>query len=121
MTVILDLIVWDGRTIHEQSLEARMQAGRFVSGALLAVGVLLAGCGGPVEEGTETHDMTSREELVPDCRDTTAGTIYYSTATRLYIVGYRGCGCGRWTSWGTTTSYSSATSLCVPPQNPPEV
>ncbi|NTX08248.1 hypothetical protein [Myxococcus sp. CA040A] len=97
-----------------------MQAGKYVSGALLAVGLMLAGCGGPTVEDTEAPDLTSREALVPDCTGSTAGTIYYSNAAHTAMVGYMGCGCGRWTRWGQTSSYSSATDLC-PKEYPPEV
>ncbi|MCP3098665.1 hypothetical protein LZ198_07220 [Myxococcus sp. K15C18031901] len=95
-----------------------MQAGRLVSGALLAVGVMLVGCGGPLEGDPGTDDLMSREDPVPDCSLSSAGTIYYSTAARTAIVGYRGCGCGAWTSWGQTTAYTTSTTLCVAGPNP---
>ncbi|WP_426731961.1 hypothetical protein [Myxococcus faecalis] len=97
-----------------------MQAGRFVSGALLAVGLMLAGCGGPLEEDLGEQESTSREGLVPDCSITSAGTVYYTSSTRLRIVGYRGCGCGSWTNWGTTSTYSQSTNACIPPVSIPE-
>ncbi len=95
-----------------------MQAGNFVSGALLAVGLMLVGCGGPTVEDTGAQDLTSREALVPNCSDTTEGFISYSNAQYTQIVGYSGCGCGRWTRWGQSTQYSIVTDLCVPPQTP---
>ncbi|MCP3060644.1 hypothetical protein LXT21_17815 [Myxococcus sp. K38C18041901] len=97
-----------------------MQAGRFISGALVAVGLMLAGCGGPLEEDLGEHEAASREGLVPDCSTTSAGTVYYPSATSNRIVGFRGCGCGSWTSWGTTTAYSRSTNACIPPVSPPE-
>ncbi|MFY1831192.1 hypothetical protein ACN47A_35090 [Myxococcus fulvus] len=95
-----------------------MQAGRFISGALLAVGLMLAGCGGPLEGDAGTDSLTSREALIPNCTSSREGVIFYSSSAHTSMVGYTGCGCGRWTSWGSTTAYSAVTNQCVPPSNP---
>ncbi|MCP3060645.1 hypothetical protein LXT21_17820 [Myxococcus sp. K38C18041901] len=95
-----------------------MQAGALFGGALLAVGLMLTGCGGPAEEEDGTEALTSREALIPNCTSSREGVIFYSSAAQTSMVGYTGCGCGRWTSWGFTTAYSAVTNQCVPPSSP---
>ncbi|MCP3169759.1 hypothetical protein [Myxococcus qinghaiensis] len=82
-----------------------MQAGKFVSGALLAVGLMLVGCGGPVVGDTEAQDLTSREDAAPNCNGIYYEHTYYSDATYMNPVGYRSCDCSFWSSYGRTTAF----------------
>jgi len=82
-----------------------MQAGKFVSGALLAVGLMMAGCGGPAVEDTEAQDLTSREDAAPNCNGVYYEHTYYSDATYTTIVGTRECDCSNWVIWGRTSAF----------------
>ncbi|AGC43774.1 hypothetical protein MYSTI_02458 [Myxococcus stipitatus DSM 14675] len=82
-----------------------MQAGRFISGALLAAGLVMVGCGGPVEEGLEGQELTSQEEALPNCNGLNYEYTYYSDATYTTVVGVRGCDCSYWAAWGKITSF----------------
>ncbi|WP_233277928.1 hypothetical protein [Myxococcus stipitatus] len=90
-----------------------------MSGMLFAVGLMLAGCGGSPVDDVEAQDLGTREDRVPDCSGSTTGTLYYSDATYRYWVGYSGCGCGRWTQWGSSSAYRTTTDLC--PVRPEDV
>lgn len=82
-----------------------MQAGRFISGALLATGLMMVGCGGPVVEDTEAPDLTSQEGALPNCEGRNYEYTYYSDATRSTVVGARGCDCYFWSAWGRITEF----------------
>ncbi|NTX08253.1 MULTISPECIES: hypothetical protein [Myxococcus] len=82
-----------------------MQAGRFVSGALLAVGLMLAGCGGAAVEDTEAQDLTSREDAVPNCNGIAYDREYYSDASYSTLVGTRSCDCSNYGQWGRVTAF----------------
>ncbi len=83
-----------------------MQARNLIGSGLLAVGMLLAGCGGaPVDEATQFDELSTREDALPDCTGQDYSYEYYSDATKTTLVGERGCSCGAWFRWGTTSSY----------------
>ena len=82
-----------------------MKARNFVASALLAAGMLMAGCGGAGVEASEPADLTSREDALPDCTGQDYEYTYYSDPAKLNVVGGRGCSCGAWFRWGTTTAY----------------
>ncbi|MFY2560970.1 hypothetical protein ACN469_25435 [Corallococcus terminator] len=82
-----------------------MQAGRFISGALLAAGLMMVGCGGPVVEDTEAQDLTSYEAPLPNCDGLNYEYTYYSDATYTTVVGGRGCDCSFWSAWGKITAF----------------
>lgn len=82
-----------------------MQAKRFIAGALLSVGMMMTGCGGAGVETAEPTDLTSREDALPDCRGQDYEYTYYSDPGKTNVVGSRGCSCGAWFRWGTTSSY----------------
>jgi hypothetical protein len=82
-----------------------MQARNLIGSGLLAVGMMLAGCGGaPVDEAAQLDLATSEAEL-PDCTGQNYETEYYSDATYTTLVGTRGCSCGAYFRWGVTSSY----------------
>ncbi|WNG43738.1 hypothetical protein F0U60_06240 [Archangium minus] len=86
-----------------------MQTGRFISGALLVMGLMLAGCGGAQGDDFVGEDRTSREvEAQFVCRPGDLfATEFYSDATRTTLVGYRACDCsGYLTSWGRMTPFT---------------
>ncbi|WP_375769232.1 hypothetical protein NR798_47445 [Archangium gephyra] len=82
-----------------------------VLGGLLAT-ALMVGCGAPMEqeEGTE---LSTQEAQLPDC-STTGDTLrsYYRDASYTDLIGQRGCSCGMWMSWGTTSVYNQLTPEC---------
>jgi hypothetical protein len=86
-----------------------MQTGKFFSGALLMMGLMLAGCGGAQGDDFVSEDRTSREvEAQYVCRrDDNYATEFYSDATFTTLVGYRACECGGYENyWGRMTSYA---------------
>ncbi|WP_375764751.1 DUF6289 family protein [Archangium gephyra] len=94
-----------------------MQTGRFISGALLVTGLMLAGCGGVQGDDFVGEDRTSREveaQYVCGANDNFA-TEFYSDATFTTLVGYRSCDCfGYFTYWGRMTAYPiELTAPCV--------
>ena len=82
-----------------------------IVGGLLAT-TLMVGCGAPMEpeEGTE---LSTQEAALPDC-STSGETLYtyYRDASYTEMIGQRGCSCGFWTSWGTTSTYRQYTPEC---------
>lgn len=85
-----------------------MQTRKFIGSALLAVGLMMTGCGGVPAEGTEqtNANLSTREDELPDCTGQNYETTYYSDATYASVVGSRGCSCGAYFRWGVTSSYS---------------
>ncbi|MFY0566654.1 hypothetical protein ACN28E_22835 [Archangium lansingense] len=87
-----------------------MQARKLIGSGLLAVGLMLAGCGGSVLDETQVADLSVREDELPDCSGQDYEYEYYSDATKTTLVGTRGCSCGVWVRWGTITSYYNYSS-----------
>jgi hypothetical protein len=82
-----------------------MQARNLIGSGLLAVGMLLAGCGGTPVDETQVDDLGVREDAIPDCSGQDYEYTYYSDAAKTTVIGSRGCSCGVWGSWGRTSSY----------------
>ncbi len=66
---------------------------------------LMVGCGAPVELEEENH-LSTQEAPFPDCNGMHDAIDFYSDATYTTLIGRRGCHCGLWSRWGTTSSYS---------------
>jgi hypothetical protein len=83
-----------------------------IFGGLLATALMVAGCGAPVEQ-EEGADLSTQEAPLPDC-STSGETLYtyYSDASYTNMIGQRGCSCGMWMSWGTTSTYRLFTPEC---------
>ncbi|HZI11190.1 MAG TPA: hypothetical protein VE153_12440 [Myxococcus sp.] len=83
-----------------------MQARSLVGSALLAAGMLLAGCGGAAPVAEEPQEqLVSQEEALPDCTGKNYENEYYSDASYTTLIGSRGCSCGAYFSWGRTSTY----------------
>ncbi len=82
-----------------------MQARTHLGSALLAAGLLLAGCGGGAPVDEEQDALVSREDEAPNCEGLSYETNYYSDATYTTLVGSRGCDCGYFFYWGKTSSF----------------
>jgi hypothetical protein len=82
-----------------------------VFGGLLVTALMVVGCGGPVEQ-EEGANLSTQEAPLPDCSTGDTLTTYYSDATYTNEVGQRGCECGLWTKWGTTSTYYQFTPVC---------
>ncbi|HZH13585.1 MAG TPA: hypothetical protein VE057_04395 [Archangium sp.] len=82
-----------------------------ILGGLLST-ALMVGCGAPMEpeEGTE---LSTQEAQLPDCA-ASGETLYtyYRDASYTQVTGQRGCSCGMWYSWGTTSTYRQFTPEC---------
>ena len=77
-----------------------------MAGMSLAMGLMMVGCGGPVESEQESASVETREDALPECSH--GGTLveYYSDATYNSLVGARGCECGAYVRWGKTSSFT---------------
>ncbi|MET0406062.1 MAG: hypothetical protein ABW123_26835 [Cystobacter sp.] len=74
-------------------------------GLSLTMGLMVVGCGAPLEETEQESALEVREDAIPDCSVGGAYTAYYSDATQSVLVGERGCYCNSWVSWGKTTAF----------------
>jgi hypothetical protein len=83
-----------------------------IVGGLLATALMVVGCGAPMEpeEGVE---LSTQEAQLPDC-SASGDTLYtyYRDASYTQMIGQRGCSCGMWMSWGTTSTYRQFTPEC---------
>lgn len=82
-----------------------MHARTLMGSALLAAGMMLAGCGGAAPAAEEQEPLVSQEEALPDCTGQNYETEYYSDASYTNLIGSRGCSCGYYFTWGPTSAY----------------
>ncbi|MCP3060173.1 hypothetical protein LXT21_15420 [Myxococcus sp. K38C18041901] len=82
-----------------------MKTGSFIRGALLAAGLMMVGCGGPVVEDAEAQDLTSREDAAPNCNGVYYEHTYYRDDTYTTIVGSRACDCSFYSGFGRISAF----------------
>ncbi|QSQ23378.1 hypothetical protein JY651_51335 [Pyxidicoccus parkwayensis] len=82
-----------------------MKARHFIGSALLMAGMLMVGCGGTEGTQVEEDHLATSEDPIPDCTNVYSMTTYYSDAAKTNVVGERGCDCGAWIRWGSTSGY----------------
>ncbi|RKH69000.1 hypothetical protein [Corallococcus llansteffanensis] len=81
----------------------------FLIGGLLAMAV---GCGGPMEQEEEESNLASQESPLPNCTNLPTSVTRYYHASMTKVIGERGCSCGTYINWGTTSIYHNTRNNC---------
>ncbi|RYZ42100.1 MAG: hypothetical protein EOO71_09410 [Myxococcaceae bacterium] len=77
-----------------------MRINAMMSGAALAVGLMLSGCGGVESTLDAQPDLSTRKDELPPCEgDQQYSRVFYSDAAMTNEIGRWRCYCGEGSAW----------------------